>query len=116
MITLLRLRKRNLSKEPVPVLDSGGICITSRGRGSIWTIASGLRLSETGRLGNAEGWRRAFGPSGGGFEAGRANNCWDNGHAMANCNGKVASDTGPASFARNRQMEQAWGNACTGVC
>src|SRR5229473_3455783 len=44
MITLPRLRKRNLSKGPVPVLDSGGICITSLGRGLIWTIARGLRL------------------------------------------------------------------------
>jgi hypothetical protein len=40
---LPRLRKRNLSKGPVPVLDSGGICITSLGRGSIWTTASGPR-------------------------------------------------------------------------
>src|ERR1700723_737748 len=41
MITLPRLRKRNLSKGPVPVLDSGCIYITSRGCGSTWTTASG---------------------------------------------------------------------------
>jgi single-strand DNA-binding protein len=35
--------ERNLSKGPAAVLDSGGICITSLGPGSIWTIASGLR-------------------------------------------------------------------------
>src|ERR1035441_1967309 len=80
MITLPRLRKRNLSKGPVPALDSGGICITSLGRGSIWTIASTYLYYFTGTWvdlddrkrpktipkladwATPEGWRRGLRP------------------------------------------------------
>ena len=51
MITLPRLRKRNLSKGPVPVLGSGAICIISLEHGLIWMIARGRRLFRNWRTG-----------------------------------------------------------------
>src|SRR5260370_8320819 len=48
---LLRLRKRNLSKEPASVLDAGDICITSPEHGWIWMIARGRKLFRNWRTG-----------------------------------------------------------------
>ena len=111
MITLPRLRKRNLSKEPVPVLDSGGICITSLGRGSIWTTASGLRLFRnwTGgqRLKDGAG---VFGPTRRGIRSrAERTTAGTDGNGDGHRNGNGASDQGASLVREIEQMEQALG-------
>ena len=71
-----QVQKHRRSNGPVPVLDSGGICTTSRAHGLIWMNASGRRVFRNWTAGNAG--RMAAGAAaerGGGRETARPNNC-----------------------------------------
>src|ERR1039458_8811543 len=98
MITLPRLRKRNLSKGPVPALDSGGICITSLGRGSIWTIASGPKLFRNWRTGQRlKDGAGVFGPTQRGIRSQPSEQLLGTTEmAMANATATVRAATAPA--------------------
>src|SRR4029077_17511819 len=114
MITLPRLRKRKVSKGPVPVLDSGGLCITSLGGGLIWTIASGLRLFRnwtTGqRLKDGAG---VFGPTRRRIRGRPSAQLLEpTAIAMAIATPTVRATTAPALFARSSRWNKRSGNAC----
>ena len=111
MITLPRLRKRNLSKGPVPVLDSGGICITSLGRGSIWTTASGPRtIPKLVGWATPEGWRRGLRPyAEGDSKPAERTTAANDGNGDGQRNGNGASDHGASLVREIEQMEQALG-------
>src|SRR5208282_6607175 len=118
MITLLRLRKRNRSKGHVPVLDSGGICITSLGRGSTWTTASGLRLFRNWTAGQRlKDGAVVFGPTRRRIRSQPSEQLLEpTAMAMAIATATVRATTAPASFARSSRWNERWGNACIAGC
>ena len=106
---LPRLRKRKVSKGPAAVLDSGGICITSLGPGSIWTIASGLRLFRNWRA-TPEGWRRGLRPHATeDSKSAERTIAGTNGNGDSHRNGNGATDHGTGLVREIEQMKQALG-------
>src|SRR5579864_1470492 len=113
MITLPRLRKRNLSKGPVPVLDSGAIYITSPERGLIWMITSGpkpFRNWRTGqRLRDGNG---AYGPTPKVLRSRPEEQLLGTTETAT----AMRAEKARALCAKSNRWSHYWGNACIAVC
>src|SRR5258708_4193954 len=115
---LPRLRKRNLSKEPASVLDSGAICITSPEHGWIWMIARGRKLFRN--------WRTGQRLRDGGVACGPTRRVLRNCPreqvlgttevAMAITAARAGATKLRASCERSNRWNKRWGNACIAGC
>ena len=113
-----RLRKHRRSKGPAPVLDSGGICITSRGRGLIWTSASGLRLFRNWTAGQRlKDGGGVFGPTRRRIRSRPSEQLLEPTEmAMAMTTATARTTKARASCARSNRWNDRWGNACIADC